>query len=479
MKLWQIAVAALACVGVAGCRTTKDVLDDYEANLSTGAYDASTREVLELAEKRDDSQLLYRLLAGSALHLCDNRGAAVSQFDQAEEIFARNDGTSVFAQGAQGGLAMMTNDRAFPYEGGGSDRVFCCLYKAIDFMADGKMEGARTELNRVTQRQENWIAERRHDIEAAAEKMQSDAAAYQRQKNVQVQDHSATVNGALANGDFAAQIQQNTGYNPAFSGNLDTLSRADYFNAYASHVTGIFRWLDGDGGTSALKATVGVRPNSPGLARDLADCEKGRPVNQVWIWVEDGLCPTREEWRFDLPLVLMPFVRHYLPYVGMALPVLRERAYGATSWSVVAGGQSSPMGELENVDHLVRTEYDVYMRGALTREITRCVVKASLQVALGVTAENVSDRNTQLALKISQMGVAAWAATTVAADLRSWTSLPKRVMAMRLTRPDDGNIQVVADGQTIPLQLPAGNSMVFVRKTAPSAGPVVKSVTFQ
>ena len=163
----------------------------------------------------------------------------------------------------------------------------------------------------------------------------------------------------------------------------------------------------------------------------------------------------------------------------MALPRLRERAYGATVWNAVSGGQTVLFSEIESVDHLARTEYDVYMRGALAREITRTLVRVGVQVGLGIAADHASDSRTQLALRLSQVGVATWAATSTAADLRSWTALPKRVMAVRMDRPADGNIQVVADGHAIPVAVPPGNSLVFIRKTAPSAPPVVKVATFR
>ena len=66
-----------------------------------------------------------------------------------------------------------------------------------------------------------------------------------------------------------------------------------------------------------------------------------------------------------------------------------------------------------------------------------------------------------------------------AADLRSWTALPKHVMAVRLDRPADGVVQVVADTQVIPVTVPEGNSLVFIRKAAPSASPSVKIATFR
>ena len=480
MKLNSIVLAALACACAAGCRTTKDVLDDYEKNLSLGNYGGSTCELLKLADKKDDTQLLWRLMAAATLHVTKNREAdAIRQFDLAEAVLQKNDQTSVFAQGGEGALAMMTNDRAFSYDGGGLDRVFTCVYRGIDFLCTGNRDNARVEFNRAAQYQRNWLYDRRKDIDAAAKKLDSDAAAYQKQKNAAAVDTSGTVSAAMADASFGAQIREKTGFDPATSGNLDALPQSAYVNAYAAHLGGVFRWINGDNGIDDLKLAASVRPGDACAARDFAECGRGvKPSNQVWIWVEDGLCPTREEWRIDLPFVLIPYARRYVMYAGMALPYLRERAYGATVWNAVSGGQAVPFAELESVDHLVRTEYDVYMRGALAREITRTLVRVGVQVGLGIAADHASDSRTQLALRLSQIGVATWAATSTAADLRSWTALPKRVMAVRLDRPADGTIQVTADGQTIPLNVPPGNSLVFIRKPAPSAPPVVKMATF-
>ena len=101
-------------------------------------------------------------------------------------------------------------------------------------------------------------------------------------------------------------------------------------------------------------------------------------MNQVWVYVEDGLCPVREEWRLDLPTVLIPYLNRYILYAGMALPYLRYRNEACASYSVAAGGQVMPLVELQDVDALLKTEFDVYFRGALTREITRTVVKAGV-----------------------------------------------------------------------------------------------------
>ncbi|MGN0852597.1 MAG: hypothetical protein ACI4Q3_04385 [Kiritimatiellia bacterium] len=484
MRFGAMALVVVAAA-LAGCRTTKEVLDDYERNISAGNYAAARPEVTELAEKEDDSQLLWRLLAGGAAYLVDDKQGAIRQFDAAEDVFRKNDQASVFSQGGQGALAMMTNDRSFPYDGGGVDRVFTCLYKAVDFMTLGRADEARVELNRAAQYQANWIYDRRRDVEAAARRMDADADAYchaaSAKQGVQsAGDRNQQANAVLSNADFAAQVREKCGYDPATSGNLETLAAADYMNAYALHVGGVFRWLNGDSDRNLLRDARTLAAANPAVARDSAEIAQGvRPRDQVWIWVEDGLCPAREEWRLDLPFLLIPGLNNYVLYAGMALPYLRARSQAAVSWRVRAGGAETPFAELADVDRLVKTEYDVYMRGALTREITRTVVKVGVQAALGAAAAHSMDRNHQLALRLAQLGVAAWAKTSTAADLRSWTSLPKTVKAVRIARPADGLVEVVADNHVYQIAVPLGNTMLFVRQPGPSAPPTVKQVTFQ
>ena len=479
MKLKPIALAALACACAAGCRTTEEVLRDYEANLSVGNYGGSTEELLNLADKKDGSELLWRLMAASTLHLTNGREAeAIRHFDLAERVLQKNDQMSVFAQGGEGAGAMMANDRVFSYDGGGLDRVFTCVYRGIDFLCTGNRENTLVEFNRAATYQRNWLYDRRKDIDAAARRMSAAAAGSQSRGGAQ--DYSSSVNRAMADSGFGATIRANTGFDPATSGRLDALPQSAYVNAYAAHLSGVFRWINGHSDVGDLKLAAAVNPGNALLARDFAEgSQGGKPSNQVWIWVEDGLCPIRAQWECHLPLMFIPYAGHYVKSADMALPVLRARAYGATQWNVRADGRVAAMSEIENVDQLARTEYDVYMRGALAREITRVIVKVGLQVALAATADHVRDDNTRMALRIVQWGVGAWSNTAAAADLRSWTALPKRVMAVRMDRPADGNIQVVADGHAIPVAVPPGNSLVFIRKTAPSAPPVVKVATFR
>ena len=476
-----VAAALFGAAAICGCRHP---MADYENSLVAGDYATAASIATEELKSGGNDELMWRLMAGGASRLAGDGQAAIDQFDKAEDVMIDHDGTSVFAKGATGTWAMMTNDKAFPYDGGGQDRIMTCLYKAIDFAAAGKPDAARTELNRAAQHQENWLNERRKEIADAQDRLEKDAVAYKQEKQSETAgagdkanvDGAAVVSGAFANADFAAQVKAQSGFDMATDGILDNLTKADWTNPYAEHVTGVFRWLNGDECRNHLKDAATYSLSNPTAARDFADVDQGRkPQNQVWVWLEDGLCPKREEWQIDLPLVLIPYVNMFGLYAGMALPRLVERDLAGSGWQV----GSVPMAELVDMDAKIKTEFDVYFRAALIREITRTSVKVGTQIALGVVAANVDDWRTQAALYASQAAAAAWAASTVGADTRSWTTLPKKVHVARIDRPADGKVVLAgADGPLAEITVPPGNSMVFVSKPSPQAVPSVKVVTY-
>lgn len=480
----NIAVSLVLMSAVHGCRTVNDVLVDYRAGISSGNYSSAAAEPADLAAKESGDSLMWRLMAASAYDLAGDTGKALENYDVAEDIMIDNDAKSVFSRTVDASYAMMLNDRFFPYDGGGQDRIFTCLYKAVAYGTGGDFAAARTELNRAAQHQENWLWERRKDLAAADERLAMESAEYANDKGegngsgVTQGQSDIAVSNAMNDGSFGASVKEAFGFDIFTSGVLDSLRPADYQNPYVAHVCGIFRWLDGDGdGYGYLGDALSLRPENKVIEADLKDCESAlRPQNQAWIYVEDGLGPEREAWRIDLPLILIPYAGKYVKYAGLSLPRLRERPPAAAAWSV--GGE--PMQLLADVDALAKIEYDVYMRGALKREITRTIVDVGVQVALGVTAENCGDWKTQTALIASQYAVAAYSAARRGADTRCWPTLPKKVYVARVDRPASGTIEVKADGISVAqIDLDDGNYMVFVRKPAASAVPSVKVVRFQ
>ena len=462
----------------------KEALVNYENSLVTGNYETAASTAVDYASKGGKEQLLWRLLAGNGYVLQADAAQAIEQFDLAEDVFAANDQQSVFAKGATGAYAMLTNDMAFAYNGLGQDRIFCCLYKAVEYASSGRVDAARTEFNRAGDHQENWLFERRRDIEAADQRLNEEAAKMEKEKEISGNDNrNANVGTILGDSNFAAQLKEKCGYDPQASGDLDSLPESAYTNVYLSHLCGVFRWINGDGGRNFLRDAARFNAQNPVATEDFRLVESGVvPKNQVWIYIEDGLCPCREEWRLDLPLVLIPYLNRYAAYAGMALPYLVYRDNACQNYYLQTADTRLDFTVLENIDRLIKTEYDVYMRGALKREISRTLIKVGTQVALGIAADNTNNSNSRMALQMAMYGAAAAAAATTSADLRNWVSLPKTVFLQRVTRPANGRIDVVgvsgAMTEVLQLEVPEGNTIVWVRKLAGTSRMVAKVMSF-
>ena len=379
-----VSLAALSASAswLSGCRSTGEIMADYESDILYGRFAAAAVEPAGLADKGGKDALCWQLHAAAAERLAGEDKEAVRRFDLAENQFIDFEGRNKVGDTA---VSMMTGDYALPYAGEGQDRVFTCLYKAIDFGAAGNTAAVRTELNRALLHQQNWRDQRSAEIAAANERMHKDAGRYAKDNGVSPQSDAKTsdsVSRAFADASFSAAIRRNADFDTAGGGCIERLSNDDFTNAYLLKVNDTFRRYAGDSGP--------------------------KPRDRVAIFVEDGMCPKRAEWRIDLPLILLPFVDRYVQYAGMALPKLVYRNAAVTAYSACGGGSVYPMAEIQDVDRLVKTEFDVYFRGALTREIIRALARVGVQVALGAVRDGISDENTQLALTLVQLGTAAY-----------------------------------------------------------------------
>ena len=438
---------ALCAMVLVGCRTTADIYRDYEASVRRGDYRSSQVELSDKAAENGDDQLMWQLMYSRLLYLDGANDRNIQVLDKAEDTMYERDATPVYAQAGTSATAMIWNDCAFPYDGGGQDRIFANLYKALSFMAIGDVSAARTELNRAQQREDNWLVERERDIAAAEAKLNKDASDYAKNNKANTNETATAASSALTDSTLCAKIAEGTGYNPS----TFDIASCQYQNKYMQSVRSVFRQCVGDEGV--------------------------KPENKVWVYVEDGLCPYRTEWRIDLPLFLIPGLNRYVLYAGMALPMLNYRMDGASTYQASNDGTNfRSMEKICDVDALIKAEYDIYMSGALKREITRTIVKAGVQIALGVVADNVSDWRTQLALKGAQIAAAAAAAASVKADIRSWNSLPKSVYMMEMDYPQSGVITIWVDGEKIEVPVAAGNTMVFVTKPDRAAKPSIRSI---
>ena len=83
MRLSIPVLAAAACIAVAGCRTNKDILDDYEKALLAGDFEKPVAEIEGKADDGGVDELLWRLHAGGSRYLMnDFPASAAPQYDR-------------------------------------------------------------------------------------------------------------------------------------------------------------------------------------------------------------------------------------------------------------------------------------------------------------------------------------------------------------------------------------------------------------
>ena len=467
----------IAILVLTGCVAQKA----YNKRIAAGAYGEATRIAEKEASKNNADQLLWRLQAGAAASYNGDKASSIKYFDLAEDIFQRNDQKSVFAKIGETAEGLLVNDLVLDYNGMGLERTFCCLYKAMDFAAQGKMNSARTELNRAAQHQENWVYERKKDVEAVYNNLsrESENAAKQNKNSAY---SLQKVQSVLADSRTVELVKSKTGFNYNDYENLEQLAAFNYTSIYLAHLCGVFRWLNKDGGRNFLKDAATLGAGNQLLVEDFKNADAGRaPGNNVWIYVEDGLCSYRQQFTVIFPTHLLEFKGVSVMPTPISLPVLRERLSAAEKYYVETSGGSNQMLFLENIDRLVRTEYGVFMRGAVTREIARIIMRVASQVALGVAEQKTDNVSARFWLSVVQLSVGIFGIAASEADTRSWQSLPKNIYVQKVPCPADGKIRIKAGNMpTVEVDVPRDcPSVIWVRRPTAFAAPATKVISFK
>ncbi|MBO4288244.1 MAG: hypothetical protein J5985_08795 [Kiritimatiellae bacterium] len=480
-RIFPLTAAFAGVLLAGGCASTKNRLANYSQAVSLGQYERAEQIAAE-KEKDGDDGLCWKLHKGSALVLQTKFADAMTTLDAAEEGFLEIDQAAALKRGYDRSISVLSNDRFLPYSGTGQERIFCSLYKGLSCAALGNHDGARVELNRANEWQNSYLADRQREIANYEEQLAGESNG---RKAARKDEIASTI---LRSPELGQSLQSSCGYMHDVSLSqgdvLASLAKADYYNTYAQHVRGVFRWLNGDNARNDLRGTYEMLPSSALASRDFAEYEAGtKPRGQAWIYVEDGLCPMRDQTVIHLPLGLLPWVRRYVLYTGIALPKLVYRPYASSQYSVHASGGSLALEPIMDTDRLCKAEFDVAFRGVLQREILRFSIKTALQVAAGVVAQNASHSKGGSILAASmflvQAGAAGWTAATVGADLRSWTGLPKRVFCQRVAFTPGETVTLQADARAIPIPMPScENVVVVVRYPAQLSAPSISFITF-
>lgn len=489
MKKSLFAVCAGTMLLITGCGpTTEEILAMHDDDLVAGNFEKSLPlmedKIKGDKENTHEDTPMWRLFVSNAKMLT-NDPKAIEEFDKAEDVILQNKKRNQFGAYT---AAMLVNDKMLDFKSRFQDKMFISIDKATMYAAAGNRNAARTELNRMMQYQENYLHELKAEIAASSEAMTKSLQPAKKDEKsdippiVQEQidklkiEAKNTFDNLCNNDNVLGLILKHCSYDLKNSGDFSKLKPADYQNAYAAHFCGVFRWLNNDNGAMYLKDAAKLNTVSKTVAADSADADKNvMPKDEVWVYVEDGLCQKREESRIDLPIALVPFLGNYVKYFGIALPKFVARANAAEKYTV----SGADMEELESIDRLLKIEYDIYMNSAVKRELLRALLKTLPQVAAGIIKDQ-SKGNFQVMAACEGVAYAsaAYALASTQADLRTWNVLPKRVLVKRVKRPADGIIKFAADGVNTDIKVAEGNSIIVIRKVAKTSPVIIRQINF-
>ena len=441
-----------------GCNVPKDHLTTFNRHFEQLDYENSVLFAQKKISKQKtpkSEDLLWALQVGTVERIRQDYQKSTEYFDRAEEMLKFYDEQSEIGD-AIGSIA--ASDNVVPYKGEEYDGIMINTYKALNFMAEGKMDLARVEFNRALDRQRRAKEKFNKEINKLKSELE--------QKQQQNELSKSNVENPKTH-ELLAQKYPNLYNFEAYP---------DFVNPFATYVAGIYFNLVGDHSKAVdlLKESYGMVKNNAYIAEDLAITErildgKGQLEDTVWLIFENGLGPVKKEFRLDIPLFILT---NKVKYVGIALPKLEFRD-GACPYLVAeVDCNSYKTCILSNMDRVIQTEFSKDFNGILTRAIISAMAKAVAQYAL--------EEQGSSAASIASIVVAAYSFVSTAADVRIWTTLPKDFQVARFRKPKNGKLKIIAPG-AIPLDIDipnCNNAIVYVRITTNQATPVYEVMAF-
>lgn len=443
----------------------RPVIERYEL----GDYARAAEAIAPLLEDRRESEkdrTLYELEAGSVFAAAGDLARSIEAFAAADERMWPYLDESPEVRISEEAAAILTNQTVITYRGRTYDRIMCCTYQALNHLAAGELDAAGVMLRRAYEWQRDATEKNAAEIEELEK--QADAAAQEKGYDAKAAMSDAGVKSGL---DSAyGPLREMQGY-------------ADFAVPYSTYLQALQLQLTGRAdalaqATVAFRRTAGMLSEEDRLYAELdaqlaESAASGAPLAPaVHVIVESGSGPWLDEFRLDIPL----FIRQ-VPYVGIALPVLKFKEGAAGAFTVRAGGEAYPSRVLTDMDRVVADEFNRRLPAIVTLTIVSSATKA---IATYLAQQAVYEQNPDAAWVVAIAG-ALYQVGTNSADLRIWLTLPKRVLYARLPAPSDGSLEIdLEGGQRIGPISVESNGATIVHVRAPRAGvaPAVRTMRF-
>jgi hypothetical protein len=301
--------------------------------------------------------------------------------------------------------SFLLNDSTRRYEGRDYEKVFLSVRLALDHLALGDMENARTEIKKMHER-EAIIAEfRSKDLEKAkqeAEKKGVKVTSYKELKGYPVETLDDPQVQALKN---------------------------SYESAFANYLAGfIYESLDEPSlATAGYRKAIEMHPASNILEDGLKGIDnrisRARKRNNAGVdtlfVVETGTAPALTSKTLPIPLMIPSTRGVNMVMIPISWPILQPVNISIAPQNIILDSKPLSIVMVTNVDQMARRALSDEMPGIIFRSSVRAIAK-------GVAQKAIQDNTGSLGMFGALINVAAGiaAVATEHADERTWRTLP-------------------------------------------------------
>ena len=418
--------------------------------LHTGNPDAALAQ-LESANRSSDKELLYYLEKGEVLRMKGAYGASRDQWllaDQrvrAWEDQAKKDPSKLFGDIG----SVLVNDTTRRYDGRDYEKVFLNLRLALDHIALGNWDNARTEIKKM------------HEREAII-------------SDFRIKELDASRKSAQDKGLKVTSFKELSGYP------VDTLIdpavqslKNSYESAFGNYLAGFVYEKLGEPSLAApgYRKAAEMRPDNPVIDEGLRGLDSrlrlpgSNKVDTLFV-VESGSAPAIRS--KSLPIVLPIPGRNGISLIATPIswPVIASSNTSFTPSSMTVDGAPTPIAMLTNVDLMARRSLADEMPSIIARSSVRAILKGGAQKA-------IDDNASKFGAAGLLIGLAAKAATvgTEVADERAWLTLPGTFSIARVPLSEGAHriaFQTASGPQSADIRVSGSHSLVSVRLSGPN-----------
>jgi hypothetical protein len=407
-KLIRSFTLLVGIVLLSGCVGYNQQMSNTLAATRSGSLDLALSD-LDKNNSNKQNNLLYYLEKGELLRMKGDFAQSRDSWLIADEMIrhweesAKADPLKILGNVG----SVFINDASRRYDGRDYEKVFVSVRLALDHLALGNFDQARTEIKKMHER-EAIIAEfRAKDFESAkkeSEKKGLKATSYKELNGYPVETLDDPQVKALKNSYESAFANYLAGFVYEALGE-PSLAAAGYRKAIEMHP-----------GESTLEAGLGGLDERISKVRQTGQSILATDTLMV---VETGSAPTITSQTFAIALPLPTKDGFNTVWVPLSWPVIIPTRYFDVTNSITIDTKPQSLVMITNVDQMARRALSDEMPGIIFRSSIRAITKSAAQRAVQKNSDNMG----MVGLLFSAAANVA-ALATENADERSWRTLP-------------------------------------------------------